>query len=210
LGKFSKPVLLFGAGGLAADIADIVVRAWDMPVAGFVVDRPSDEAATKDAPPTIQWDDISSRADSFVCVAAIGRPERRPFIEKAEAAGFHFATLIDPSAQIFPSASVAPGCVIGASCIVAAHGRIGRHVFLNRGVAIGHHTSIEHFCSVQAGVSVGGFCNIEEETEIGIGATVIDRITIGARSFVGAGSVVVKDCTTDSKLLGNPARERSK
>ena len=51
MAKFSKPVLLFGAGGLAADIADIVVRAWDMPVAGFVVDRPSDEGAAKDAPP---------------------------------------------------------------------------------------------------------------------------------------------------------------
>lgn len=210
LGKFSKPVLLFGAGGLAADIADIVERAWDMSVAGFVIDRPSAEAATKDGAPTIQWDDISSRAESFVCVAAIGRPERRPFIEKAEAAGFHFATLIDPSAQIFPSAAVDPGCVIGAGCIVAARGHIGRHVFLNRGVAIGHHTRIGAFCSVQAGASVGGFCKIEEETEIGIGATVIDRITLGARSFVGAGSVVVRDCTPDSRLLGNPARERSK
>jgi sugar O-acyltransferase (sialic acid O-acetyltransferase NeuD family) len=210
LEKISKPVLLFGAGGLAADIADIVQRAWNVPVAGLVVDRPSDEEQPEGEPPILQWDDVSSRGDSFICVAAIGRPHRRPFLEKAEAAGFHFATLIDPSAQIFPSAVIEPGCVIGAGSIVAARARIGRHVFLNRGVAIGHHTQISEFCSIQAGAGLGGFCHIEEETEIGIGATVIDRITIGARSFVGAGSVVVKDCAPDSKSLGNPARERSK
>lgn len=208
--KISKPVLLFGAGGLAADIADIVQRTWNVSVAGFVIDRTSADGAAKSELPILRWDDIGSRADAFICIAAIGRPERRPFIEKAEAAGFRFATLVDPSAQIFPSAIVDSGCVIGAGCIVGARGRIGRHVFLNRGVAIGHHTHIEHFCSVQAGASVGGFCHIEEETEIGIGATIIDRINLGARSFVGAGSVVVRNCAADSKLLGNPARERPK
>jgi sugar O-acyltransferase (sialic acid O-acetyltransferase NeuD family) len=210
LEKISKPVLLFGAGGLAADIADIVERAWNVSIAGFVIDRPVDEGTEQGGPEIIQWDDISARADSYICVAAIGRPTRRPFIEKAEAAGFHFTTLVDPSAQIFPSAIIETGCVIGAGTIVAARAHIGRHVFLNRGVGIGHHTNVSAFCSVQAGASIGGFCHIEEETEIGIGATVIDRITAGARSFVGAGSVVVKDCSPDSKLLGNPARERSK
>jgi acetyltransferase EpsM len=209
LKEISKPVLLFGAGGLAADVADIVARTWGLPVAGFVVDRVSDEGPT-DGPPPIHWDDISLHPDSCVCVAAIGSPARRSFIEKAEAKGFRFATLIDPSAQIFPSAVIDAGCVIGAGCIVAARAHIERHVFLNRGVAIGHHTRIGPFSSVQAGARAGGFCNVEEEAEIGIGATVIDRIVIGARSFVGAGSVVVRDCAADMKLLGNPARERSK
>jgi sugar O-acyltransferase (sialic acid O-acetyltransferase NeuD family) len=210
LEKKSKPVLLFGAGGIAADIADIVKRAWDVPVAGFVIDRPPDEGAGKDELPAIQWDDISSRADSFVCVAAIGRPSRRPFIEKAEAAGFHFATLVDPSAQIFPSAMIDAGSVVGAGCVVAARAHIGPHVFLNRAVTVGHHTRIERFSSLQAAARVGGFAHIEEETEVGIGATIIDRVIIGARSFVGAGSVVVRGCAADSKLVGNPARERSK
>ncbi len=209
--ELSKPVLVFGAGGLAADVVDIVARAWNLPVAGFVVNRePPQETRAPDAPPIFFWSEIRARADEFLSVNAMGRPTRRAFIEEAEKEGFVFRTLIDPSAQIFPSALVEPGCVIGAGCIVAAAARIRRHVFLNRGVLIGHHTRVEPFASIQAGARVGGHGLIEEESEIGIGATIIDRINIGARSFVAAGSVVVRDSAPDSKLLGNPARERSK
>lgn len=206
----TKPVLLFGAGGLAADVTDMVLRAWGVPVAACVIDRIPDDPPAEGKLPVLAWDELFIEPHSVTCVAAIGRPARRPFIENAEAAGFRFETLIDPSAQIFPSATIEAGCVIGAGCIVAARAHICRHVFLNRAVAIGHHTHVEQFCSVQAAARIGGFGRVEEESEIGIGATVIDRIVIGARSFVAAGSVVVRDCPPDSKLLGNPARERSK
>ncbi|HEY5225793.1 MAG TPA: acetyltransferase [Methylovirgula sp.] len=204
-----KPFLVFGAGGLSADVCDIIARRFGVPVAGLVADDGiSRERASSGGVRILHWETIKGRGAEFIAVNAMGRPARRRFIEKAEAAGFSFATLIDPSAEIFPSAVIEPGCVIGAGCIVAAGARIGRHVFLNRGVLIGHHTKIEDFVSVQAGACIGGHGHICAEVEIGIGATVIDRIMIAARTIVGAGAVVIRDCPPDVTMIGVPAKVR--
>lgn len=204
----AKPFLIFGAGGLSADVIDIIARRYAAPVAGLVVD--CDVPDEDESPSVLRWEDVKARAHEFTAINAIGRPARRAFIEKAERAGFSFMTLIDPSAQIFPSAVIEPGCVIGAGCIVAARAHIGPHVFLNRGVLIGHHTKIDSFASVQAGARIGGRGHIGAEVEIGIGATVIDRITVGARTIVGAGAVVIRNCPADTTMIGVPARARQK
>jgi acetyltransferase-like isoleucine patch superfamily enzyme len=62
----------------------------------------------------------------------------------------------------------------------------------------------------RAGARIGGRGHIGTEVEIGIGTTVIDRITVGARTIVGAGAVVIRDCPADAIMIGVPARAREK
>lgn len=47
---------------------------------------------------------------------------------------------------------------------------------------------------------------IEDDCFIGARAIVLKGVTIGARSIVGAGSVVVRDVPADTVVAGNPAR----
>ncbi len=51
-------------------------------------------------------------------------------------------------------------------------------------------------------------CTIEDECLIGMGATVLDRARIGARSIVGAGALVTQGftCPPGSMVLGAPAK----
>lgn len=51
-------------------------------------------------------------------------------------------------------------------------------------------------------------CTIEDECLIGMGATVLDRARIGARSIVGANSLVKQDfvCPPGSLVVGSPAK----
>ncbi|MGH7125820.1 MAG: NeuD/PglB/VioB family sugar acetyltransferase [Stellaceae bacterium] len=201
----ARPALIFGAGGLAADILDIAERAGGPRIVGCVIDRDSDASAP--AGLTVhRWAEIAGRATDYVGINGIGSPARRAFIETAEARGFEFMTLVDPSAQVFPSARVGPGTVVGAGAIVAAAARIGRHVFINRAATIGHHCEIGDFASCYAGVHIGAFTRLGGGAEIGIGAVIIDRITVGERSLVGAGAVVIRDCPPGSRVAGIPAR----
>ncbi len=202
-----KPVLIFGAGGLAADIIDIIGRVGSIGVAGCVVDR---EVASAARPllgvPVYRWEEVAARAADFAAVNGIGTPARRTLIEAAESQHFKFLTLIDPSAQIFPTAMIGEGSVIGAGCIVAAQARLGRHVFLNRATTIGHHAEIGDFTSCYAAVNIGGFSHVGTSVELGIGAVVIDRIDIGAGAMIGAGSVVIRHCLPGVRMAGVPAR----
>ena len=47
---------------------------------------------------------------------------------------------------------------------------------------------------------------IEEDVWIGAGVIVIPGVKIGARSIIGAGSVVTKDVPSDTVVAGNPAK----
>lgn len=47
---------------------------------------------------------------------------------------------------------------------------------------------------------------VEDDTWIGTGSIVLRGVRIGARSIVGAGSVVTRDVAADSVVAGNPAR----
>lgn len=201
------PVLLFGAGGLAAEIVDIAARAGGPRIVGCVVDRTAGSAAAPPSGlPVHRWDDVANDGARYAAVNAIGSPERRTFIEKAEARGFTFLTVVDPSAQIFPSAVIGSGSVIGAGTVIGAAARIGRHVFVNRGCTIGHHCEVGEFASCYAAVHVGSFSRIGRGSEIGIGAIVIDRISLGGGTWVGAGSLVTKDVPEGARVVGSPAR----
>ena len=47
---------------------------------------------------------------------------------------------------------------------------------------------------------------IEDDVFIGLNSMILKGVTIGARSIVGAGSVVTKSVPCDSIVCGNPSR----
>ena len=55
---------------------------------------------------------------------------------------------------------------------------------------------------------MGAHNRIGTETLIALGATVVSTMTVGARTIVGAGAVVVTDIPADVVAFGVPARIR--
>lgn len=51
-----------------------------------------------------------------------------------------------------------------------------------------------------------GYPVIEDDVEVGCGARILGPVRIGARSFIGANSVVLTDIPPDSVAVGAPAR----
>ncbi|MEA2274291.1 MAG: hypothetical protein QOI98_2999, partial [Solirubrobacteraceae bacterium] len=65
------------------------------------------------------------------------------------------------------------------------------------------------YAHVSAGGTVGANVRIGDETLIALSASVASERTVGARTIIGAGAVVVRDIPDDVIAFGVPARVTS-
>lgn len=120
--------------------------------------------------------------------------------------GFNsFFNLIHPSAIIAESVKWMEGLNINAGVVIGANSTIGKHVLVNRSVSIGHDVQIEDYASLGPGCVLGGHSRICNGAFIGINATILPKVTVGANSVVGGGAVVTKDVPSNTIVAGNPA-----
>ncbi len=93
---------------------------------------------------------------------------------------------------------------------------IGRRLFIDHGMGtvIGETADIGDDVTLYQGVTLGGTSlnkgkrhpTIEDHVVITTGATVLGPVTIGSRSRIGAGSVVIHAVPPDSTVVGIPGR----
>ncbi|MCL2808038.1 MAG: serine O-acetyltransferase [Coriobacteriia bacterium] len=94
--------------------------------------------------------------------------------------------------------------------------RLGRRVFIDHGmgVIIGETAVVGNDVTIFQGVTLGGtgkqtgkrHPNIENGATIGVGAAVLGNVTVGARTKVGGGAVVVDNVPPDATIVGIPGR----
>lgn len=83
---------------------------------------------------------------------------------------------------------------------------IGERCFIAPGVVISCASHPVHASQRQEGMEISRPINIGKDVWIGANATVCGGVTIGDRSVIGAGAVVLKDVPADSVVAGVPAR----
>jgi len=93
---------------------------------------------------------------------------------------------------------------------------LGRRVFIDHGmgVIIGETAVVGDDVVLYQGATLGGtgkesgkrHPNVEAGAVIGVGAAVLGNVTIGARSKVGGGAVVVDNVPADCTVVGIPGR----
>lgn len=114
-------------------------------------------------------------------------------------------------------------CFVGQDSYIwsASSVRIGDRVLISHGVNIhdtnGHpidakdrHLQYQAIATSGHPVDIATISSkpivIEDDVWIGFGCVILKGVTIGARTIIGAGSVVLEDVPADSRVGGNPAR----
>ncbi len=101
---------------------------------------------------------------------------------------------------------------IGAACRIGCSGgtlRLGQHVLVGAFTYIGggmhRHDRTDVPMALQGQVFKGGV-TIEDDVWIGGGCQILDGVTIGTGSIIGAGAIVTRSIPPRSIAFGNPAR----
>jgi sugar O-acyltransferase (sialic acid O-acetyltransferase NeuD family) len=192
-------------------IADAMIRdGAPMKVRGFVDDSPTpvnrDRIERQGYPLLGNFAAVlADHRDAEACLGIGNGRLRRALDAQLTAQEVPCATLVHPDSTIGPGVEIEPGCVVFAGARLTTNIRAGRHVHINQNVTIGHDTTLGNFVSLNPLAAVSGDCTIADEVMRGVGAVVLQGVSVGAGSVVGGSACVVRDVPPNVTVKGVPA-----
>jgi sugar O-acyltransferase (sialic acid O-acetyltransferase NeuD family) len=118
-------------------------------------------------------------------------------------------SLVHPMAYVSKNAILGLGSVVFAGSVVNIAATVGEACIINTG------STVDHDCILGAGVHVcpgahlSGGVEVGEASWIGVGSCVRQSIKIGAKTMIGAGSVIVEDVPSEVTMIGIAASQSS-
>jgi sugar O-acyltransferase (sialic acid O-acetyltransferase NeuD family) len=202
-----QEVIIVGAGGQGLIVADILLQSPDARPIGFVSeDAASRPAAIAGIPVLGTLDALTGTPHDAIVVAIGDNRTRRMVTERLVAAGETVVTVRHPFTSVAPDVVIGEGTMISAGVVVTPGGVIGRGVLLNTSCSIDHQSAVGDFAHVSLHAAVGANCTIGNEVLLAPGAVVTSGRSVGARSVIGAGGVVLRDIGDDVVAYGVPAK----
>lgn len=208
----TKPkLILYGSGGHAKVVADIVRLEDRFELVGFLDDRPEAYGRQVLGLPVLgsglQLADIQKKQGVSHALVAIGDNRRRLELSlDLMKQGLQLAAAIHPSAVVARSATVGPGSVLSAMAVVNPDAKLGMSVIVNTSASVDHDNRLADGVHVAPGAHLSGSVTVGQCSWIGLGALVRQEITIGHDCLIAAGAVVVDDVPDGWLVMGVPAR----
>lgn len=206
-----EDILIIGAGGFALEVIDIIEAidsgSFKYNIIGLLDDYKKTFALSKYHINGTLMDLVDYRGIS--AIVAIANPKiREEIFEKLAEYSIQTPNIIHPKSEISKHATIVKdsGVIVNCYTQISAGAIIGRAVIVDSNSYIGHETIIEPFVTVYPSVSISGNCRINKHAEIGLGSNIIQGLTIGSNSFIGAGSTVVNNIDENKIAVGVPCK----
>ena len=208
-----KKIAVFGKGGFGREVQMLIEQInanqpeWEF--IGFFDDafEPGEKVNGADCLGGI--DELNTYESPLNLVLAIGSPKaKEAIISKITNPLIEYPVLIHPNVQLGSSEwlKIGEGSIITAGCIITVNIEIGKHVILNLSCTVGHDTVIGDYCSFMPTVNISGEVVLEKGVYVGTGAKIINQLSIGSNTTVGAGAVVAKTLPANCIAVGVPAK----
>lgn len=200
-------VLIFGAGGHAKVVADILC-CQGVSIRGFLDDDPQSWGTTRLGIPVLGGIDawIDHAPDGLVIGIGSNSIRRAIVARLGDRVQNLWRSAIHPRATIAESVRLGHGVVVAAHAVLNPDSVIGDHAIINTSATVDHDCTIGAYVHIAPGVHLGGGVRVDEGTLIGIGSSVIPYRTIGSWAVIGAGAAVVTDIPDKVTAKGVPAR----
>jgi len=205
-----RKILIYGAGGFGREVYDTISKNNEKDseyiVKGFVDDAHSSGTVINGLE-VIGGEEVLAGLDlSFDVVLAISDPVGRKRLFDKYSDRFEFRSIIHPNSEISKYAQIGRGCIIQSFCIVAANSQIGDSVIMNAHSGVGHDANVHSYVSIMSYCDVAGNAEVGPLTFIGTGARILPNIYVSQESYLCAGTVLMKNLISPSKVIGNPGK----
>lgn len=205
-----KDIVIIGAGGFGREVAwlieDINKLNTQWNVVGFVDDNEAIQGTEINGyrvVGNIEW----LKGQELYVVNAIGDPIiKKKIMDRLRGSRHVYPVLIHPSVIYSDKVIFGEGSIICAGNIITVNIEVGKHVIINLDCTIGHDVILGDYTTVLPSVNVSGFVETEQCVSIGTGSAIIQGVSVGRNTVIGAGSVVVKDLPGNCTAVGMPAK----
>lgn len=208
-----KKIVIIGAGGFGREVKTIVdainkvQKVYDF--LGYYDDGIEKGSVINNFPVLGNLQDLKDFREEIFVLIGIANPIVKSKIATSLVSNknIFFPTIIHPSVQVSEDGVlISQGCIICAGTIMTTNIKIGSFVALCSMCTVGHDTVIDDFSSFMPSVNISGEVHIYEKVYVGTGAKIVNQLTIGTESIVGAGAVVSKSLPNYCTAVGVPAR----
>jgi sugar O-acyltransferase (sialic acid O-acetyltransferase NeuD family) len=203
-------IFVIGASGHAKVIIDIVEKQARWRIAGLIdtYKIPGTEVmgyqvlGSED-----RLSELMAQHGVSGAIVAIGDNRiRRQVAERARSVAprLHFVSVIHPSSRIGRDVEMGSGVAIMAGVTVNPGTRIGDFCYVNTNASVDHDNVLEPFSCVQPNAATGGNVRLGTLSVLAMGAIVVQGISIGEDTVIGAGSTVLNDIPGGVVAYGTP------
>ncbi len=205
-------IVIVGAGGFGREVKTIIDSinkvSKKYTFLGYYDDGVDKGTLINNYPILGNLNDLNAVNAPTAVVLGIGNPiTKSKIINSLTNTNIDFPTLIHPNVIISDDdVSIDKGCIICAGTIITCNIKIRKFVTLNLMCSVGHDSVIDDFASFMPSVNISGEVHIEEKVYVGTGAKIINQLTIGKTTIVGAGAVVSKSLPANCTAVGIPAK----
>ncbi len=207
-----QDIVIIGAGGFGREVKTLIDainknnKIYNF--LGFYDDGIEKGTTVNNFPVLGNVSDLNEVSNKLCVALGLGDPATKSkMISTLSNFNLSFPTLIHPNVIITDDeVTVGDGCIICAGTIITCNIKIENYVTLNLLCTVGHDTFIANFASFMPSVNISGEVIIEEKVYVGTGAKIINQLTIGKSTIVGAGAVVSKSLPEHCTAVGIPAK----
>lgn len=210
------PLIIFGAGGHAREVAQIVgdinqAQPGTWQLLGFMAEPHASPIRPHPLPAPFLGHPrqvLQEHPGAYYLIAVGNSQARRRIAAQllAQHPALQFATLVHPRAWLASEVQLGQGSVVFAGSHINVGVCMGNHASINLACSISHDCVLGAFVSLSPGVHLPGGVTLGEAVDVGTGACFRPRVSIANDVVIGAGAAVIEDLPEGCTAVGVPAR----
>ena len=196
-----KPyILIYGAGGHAKSVMEIVRQNKNHSIAGIVDDNQLltgnqvlgiTVLGTRAVLSSLIAKGVELAANGVGGILDIN--VRVKVFGWLESTGYSFPVLIHPRATVEPSANVCDGVQVFANAYIGAEAILEPKCMVNTNAVVSHDCVIGSFTHIAPGALLAGHVHVGAQTLVGMGVTTAIGVQIGSGVRIGNGAIILAD-----------------